>query len=66
MSTKNNPFYCQDVEENCKTISLKADIANQLSQDEIIYHITDTFRIERSNSGILKRLITKMLNFYFT
>lgn len=56
MIKNRNPFFCQDAgEENYNTINLKSDIANQITQDEILHHITETFKIERSSSGILKR-----------
>lgn len=55
MLTNSNPFICQDVEETCKTISLNTDLASQLKQDEILHHIAETFKIERSTNGVLKR-----------
>lgn len=55
MTTNINPFNCQDVQDNSKIINLNTNIATKLTPDEILHHITDTFKIERTNSGNLKR-----------
>lgn len=53
MSLRNNPFVCNNVEETYKIINLNADVANSLTPEDILYHIGETFKIERAKSGVL-------------
>lgn len=57
MTTISDLFLCQNVEEGCKSIDLNSEIVNQLSGDEILQHIEKTFKIERTESGVLKKYV---------
>lgn len=55
MTTTSELFLCENVEGGCKIINLDSEVANQLSGEEILQHIDKTFKIERTESGVLKK-----------
>lgn len=49
-----NPFLCQNDGE-CKDVNINPNIGHRLSVEDVMSYIEDTFKIERTHNGVLKR-----------